>query len=154
MKRVLTYRLGRALFTAAVVLGSGAAPAAAQAPAQAPALQGLWKSSDTTIRITVEKGQAKSQFVEVGQNARTLGFKPGEGSFVATADGNYLFGQQTIRYGGNCHPNGRKVPVMGRMTPDGKSLALHFYAVRIDAQCRDTGEYSVSQSLWQRVAAR
>ena len=153
MKRVPTYRLGLALFTSVVVLGSGAAPVAAQAPA-APALQGLWKSSDTTIRITVEKGQAKSQFVEVGQNARTLGFKPGEGSFVATADGNYLFGQQTIRYGGTCHPNGRKVPVMGRMTPDGKSLALHFYAVRIDAQCRDTGEYSVSQSLWQRVAAR
>ncbi len=150
MKRGSTYRIGLSLFTAVFVVGSAAVPAGAQAPG----LQGLWKSGDSTIRITVEKNQAKSQFVEIGQGARTLGFKPGEASFVATADGNYLFGQQTIRYGGTCHPNGRKVPVMGRMTPDGKGLALHYYAVRLDAQCRDTGEYSVSQSLWQRVAGQ
>jgi len=155
MKRAPVSRLGLALFTAVSVLGSGAAPAAAQAPAaQAPALQGVWRSADTTIRITVDKGQVRSQFVEVGQGARTLGFKPGEGSFVATADGNHLYGQQTLRYGGTCHPNGRKVPMIGRMTPDGKSLALHFYSLRVDANCRDTGEYSVSQSLWQRVAGR
>ena len=80
--------------------------------------------------------------------------EPGDVSFVATGDGAYLHGEQTVRYGGTCHPNGRKVPMIGRMTPDGKALAVHFYNLTVDAGCRDTGEYNVTETLWQRQPAR
>jgi hypothetical protein len=150
-------RIGIALLT--LVLGSGlsAPPATAQAPpAPAPAgpaapFQGVWRSGDSAVRITLRGTEARGAFTEVGQAARTLGFKPGEVSFVATVSGNYLHGEQTIRYAGNCHPNGRKVPMMARMTPDGRVLAIHYYVLTLDASCRDTGEFRIGESLWQRA---
>jgi hypothetical protein len=30
-------------------------------------------------------------------------------------------------------------------------MAIHSYAIRADDLCRDTGEYSVSETLWQRI---
>jgi hypothetical protein len=129
--------------------GFGPVPAEGQA-----AVQGLWRNADTTIRVVLERNQARGMFVEVGQAARQLGFKPGEVSFAATVDGHYLHGEQIIRYGGACHPNGRKVPMIARMTPDGRALAIHFYNISVDPNCRDTGEYSVTETLWQRVAGR
>jgi hypothetical protein len=33
-------------------------------------------------------------------------------------------------------------------------LAVHFYMLQTDANCRDTGQYVVSETLWQRVAER
>ena len=143
----------------------GAWPAVAQAPGASPqppraapapeSLQSVWRSGDTTMRIAINGAEARGVFAEVGQGAKALGFKPGEASFVATTAGSYLSGQQTIRYSTpNCHPNGRKVPMMGRMTPDGQALAIHFYNVTVDPNCRDTGQYRVIETLWQRVPAR
>jgi hypothetical protein len=150
MNAVLAFRVGVVALALCFVSVAGAqAP-----PAASNSMQGVWKNTDTTIRIVVNKNEARGVFVEVGQGAKTLGFKPGELSFVAAFDGNYLHGEQTVRYGGACHPNGRKVPMIGRMTPDGRSLAMHFYNVVVDAQCRDTGEYGVTETLWQRQAAR
>lgn len=152
--------IGFVLFVAGGVLPArvaAQAPPAPRPPAPAPApgsLQGLWRSADTTIRIVMNNREVRGMFAEVGEGARALGFKPGELSFVATVNGNYLYGQRTIRYRGNCHPNGRKVPMMGRMTPDGRVLAVHYYNVVVDPNCRDTGEYRVAETLWQRVAAR
>jgi hypothetical protein len=146
---VFAFRLGVVALVLCFVTAAGAqAP-----PAASGSMQGVWKNTDTTIRIVVNKNEARAVFVEVGQGAKALGFKPGEISFVASLDGNYLHGEQTVRYGGSCHPNGRKVPMMGRMTPDGRALAMHFYNVVIDPQCRDTGEYGVTETLWQRQAA-
>lgn len=153
------------VLTLVLAAGTGAWPAAAQAPGAAPqppraapaavSLQSVWRSGDTTIRIVVNGTEARGVFAEVGQGAKALGFKAGEASFVATAAGSYLSGQQTMRYSTpNCHPNGRKVPMMGRMTPDGQALAIHFYNVIVDPNCRDTGQYRVVETLWQRVPAR
>lgn len=140
----------------ALVLGVGllavAGGASAQTPA-APSLQGLYKSGETTLRVTVSSNQARAVFAEVGQGARGLGFKPADVSFVGTVMGNMIHGEQTIRYP-KCHPQGRKVPMMARLTPNGQSLAIHNYMLQVDANCRDTGQYSVEQTLWQRVAER
>ena len=121
---------------------------------QGPTIEGLWKSEDTTIRITVKGDQAEGMFVEVGVAAKALGFKAEETSFTGTVRGPYLHGEQTIRYSGGCHPHGRKVAMMGRVTPNGQVLATHFYSITLDRLCRDTGEYTISESLWHRVAAR
>ena len=142
----------------ALVLGIGltaAASASAQAPAPAaPSLQGLFRSGETTLRVTVNKNEARAVFADVGQGARNLGFKPAEVSFVGTIMGNMIHGEQTIRYGAKCHTNGRKVPMMARLTPNGQSLAIHNYMLQVDANCRDTGQYNVEQTVWQRVAER
>ena len=148
--------MGRHLGVVGLLLLVGAAgPVAAQAPAPAASLQGAWRSGGTTMRITLSGTQARALFAELGQGAKDLGFKPGEPSFIATVNGNYLYGEQTIRYRiPNCHPNGRKVPMMGRMTPDGKALAIHYYLLTVDATCRDTGQYRVDQTVWERVPGR
>lgn len=136
-------------------LAAGAGSAVAQGPAApASSIQGVWKNADTTIRVAVNGKEARGLFVEVGQGAKALGFKPGDVSFVGAVDGTHMHGEQTIRYGGTCHPNGRKVPMIGKMTADGKALAMHNYNLVIDGSCRDTGEYGVTETLWQRQAAR
>ena len=126
---------------------------ASPAWAQGSSVQGLWRGGDTTIRVTVSGTEARALFVDVGTAARALGFKPGEVSFVATTIENFLYGVQTVRYG-KCHPNGRKVPVIGRLTADGQTLAIHNYLITVDANCRDTGEYTLRQSLWQRIPGK
>ena len=150
MTRLFASQVGRA----ALVLGIGMFAAAGSASAQAPALQGLFRSGDTSLRVTVNKNEVRAVFADVGQNARNLGFKPGEVSFVGTAMGTMMHGEQTVRYAGKCHPNGRKLPAMGRLSPDGQGLALHYMFLRIDQNCRDTGQYSIESSGWQRVAER
>ena len=155
MKSLYLTRLGVAVL--ALVVGSGIAVPTArpQAPTpQAAQVQGMWRNTDTTVRVVINGSEAKGTFVEVGVGARALGFKAGETSFVATADGYYLSGQQTIRYGGSCYAEGRKGPMMARMTPDGRVLAIHFYSITVDPNCRDTGEYSITETLWQRVPER
>jgi hypothetical protein len=143
-----------------VVTGSALAQQPAPAPAPAPAApqnvspQGTWKSGDTTIRVAVSKSEARAQFVEVGQGAKNLGFKPGDVSFVGVLMANMIHGEQTVRYGAKCHANGRKVPMMGRLRPDGQVLAIHFYMIQADPNCRDTGQYQITETLWQRVADR
>jgi len=123
--------------------------------AQGPSPQGVWRSGESTIRVTVTRTEARGQFVEVGQGARNLGFKPAEVSFVgAIMPANLIHGEQTVRYGAKCHANGRKVPMMGRLSPNGQVLAIHFYMIQVDANCRDSGQYSVTETLWQRVAER
>lgn len=156
MTRILVARGTATALALLMLFVLNASHAVAQAPAApaAPAVQGTWKSGDTTLRITVNKTEARGAFVELGAPARTLGFKPGETSFVATASGTFLYGEQTIRYGGNCYANGRKVAMMARMTADGRVLAIHNYVPAIDPACRDTGEYAVDQTLWQRQAGR
>ncbi len=155
-------RLGRGLVgrTVCGIAGLGlvmvmaTTPAPAQAP-QAPSLAGVWKNGDTTLRVTQNRAEVKGSFVELGQNARALGFKPGEVSFSGTANGNFMNGEQTIRYSvANCHPNGRKVPMMGRLAPNGQALAIHYYFIAADANCRDTGQYNVTETLWERVPGR
>ena len=155
MKNLYLSRLGVAAL--ALLVGSGIAVPTArpQAPtAQAAQVQGVWRNADTTVRIVINGSEAKGTFVEVGQGARALGFKAGETSFVATAEGHYLSGQQTIRYGAGCYAEGRKGPMMARMTPDGRVLAIHFYNIQVDPNCRDTGDYSITETLWQRVPER
>ena len=122
--------------------------------AQPGALEGVWRSGTSTLRITVKGTEARAQFVEVGPEARNLGFKPGELSFVGSVVENYVHGIQTIRYGGACHPNGRKTPIIGRLTPNGQTLAIHHYAISVDNNCRDTGQYEIAQTLWRRAAGR
>jgi hypothetical protein len=114
-------------------------------------VQGTWRNAGTTMQITQEGAKAIGTFQEVSQGAFQLGFKPGERSFEATIVENYLYGVQTIRYGGTCHTNGRNVPMIGRLTSDGQALAIHFYNITVDNTCRDTGQYEVTESLWQRV---
>jgi hypothetical protein len=137
------------------------APAPAPAPRQAPAaqtstqpsrIQGLWRSGDTTIRITMQGSEARGVFAQVGQEAQGLGFKSGELSFVAGLTGQWLSGTQTVRYGGRCFATGRKVPMMGGITPNGQTLVIHFYNVPIDGECRDSGQYTIVATVWQRVA--
>jgi len=117
-------------------------------------VQGVWRSGDTTLRINVTGSEAKGLFTAVSREARALGFKPGDTSFAATVMGNYLHGQQTIRYGGSCHPQGRKVSLMGRLSPNGQVLAMHFYNVAVDPNCQETGQVSVTETLWQRQPDR
>ena len=130
----------------------------AEAGAQkTPAVQGLWRNGDTTLRITVNKSQVKGVFEEVGQLARELGFSVREEILTGTLRDSLVHGEQTIRYGSNqsCfRERGRKVPLMGRITPDGQVLAIHYYNIRIDANCQDTGVYEVTETLWQLVPGR
>jgi hypothetical protein len=136
---------------AAVGLAAGLTLTALGMAAQTPAVQGTWRSGDTTISIVVTRSEVRGIFAAVGQAARAFGFKPGDISFTATAVDNYLHGEQTVRYSAACHPNGRRVTMMARITPDGRTMAIHHYAIRVDDMCRDTGEFSVSETLWQRV---
>ena len=150
--------LPRAVRTALVALATIAlwiSGACAQGPpVPAPALEGLWKAGDTVMKVTIDGTTVRATMADVGTAARAIGFKPGDVSFVASADGHYLWGEQVIRYSGNCHPSGRKVSMMARMTPDGRVLAVHHYTRPIDPGCRDTGEYNISEVLWQRAPAR
>jgi len=155
MTRLFTTRRGRAALVLGIGVVAAVGSASAQAPAPpAPSLQGLFRSGESTLRVTVNKTEARGVFADVGQGARNLGFKPAEVSFVGTIMGNMVHGEQTVRYGPKCHPNGRKVPMMARLTPNGQTLAIHNYMLQIDANCRDTGQYNVEQTVWQRVAER
>lgn len=147
MKRMVRVRIR----IAAAALVAGVALTVLDAAAQTAALQGMWRSGDTTIRVVFTMGEVRGIFATVGKAARELGFKPGDVSFTAVALDNYLHGIQTVRYGGTCHPSGRRVAMMARLTPDGRIMAIHTYAIRMDNLCRDTGEFSVSENLWQRV---
>lgn len=147
MPHVFISRLGVLVLTLA--MGSGSMTPMVRA--QTAAVQGVWRNADTTMRVTVTGPEARGQFVEIGQAARALGFNPGEVSFVATVNGNYLNGEQTIRYGRTCHPDGRKVPMIGRVASDGRVLALHYYNAQVDANCQDTGLPIVTETLWQRA---
>jgi hypothetical protein len=136
-------------------LGGALAGAQVSAPLAptATTLEGLWQSGDSTIRISVKGSEARAVFDVVGERARALGFKGGERSFEATTDHGFLYGRRMIRYGGSCYLSGRQVPMMGRLSPDGRSLAIHFYSATLDQNCRDTGQYTVSETLWQRAPA-
>jgi hypothetical protein len=147
----MTRSIGKRVSIAVVGLVAGVTLTALGSAAQAPTIQGTWRSGDTTIRVTVNKTEVRGVFADVGQAARTLGFKPGDVSFTATVVDNYLHGIQIIRYRPTCHPTGRKVTMMARITPDRRTMAIHNYAVRVDDACRDTGEFSLSETLWQRV---
>jgi hypothetical protein len=136
---------------AVVALVAGVALTVLDAAAQPAALQGTWRSGDTTIRVVFTMGEVRGIFATVGKAAGELGFKPGDVSFTAVAVENYLHGVQTFRYGGACYPNGRRVTMMARLTPDRRVMAVHTYAIRVDDLCRDTGEFSISEGLWQRV---
>lgn len=157
MKKSLVSRLALAGSVMLLVAGLGTPVATAQAPG----LQGIWQGitndpagtpTGTVIRLVVNKSEVKGVFTQVSPESRQIGFKPGDTSFVATASGSYLHGELTIHYPPPCHPNGRKVPMMGRMTPDGRNLALHHYIVGVDQNCRDTGAYGVDQMLFHRAA--
>ena len=148
--------VGSALGAAALWLVVGWALGSAQAVAQTSAprevtVEGSWRSGDTTIRISVKGSEARAVFAIVGERARSLGFKPGERSFEATIDRTFLYGRRLVRYGGSCYLTGRQVPMMGRLSPDGRVLAIHFYSVTLDQNCRDTGQYNVTETLWERV---
>ena len=148
------FRIWIAALVALITIAAGsAAQAQSSAPPASPPpdLSGLWKNADTTIRITVQKDEVRGEFVEVGAAAKTLGFKAKEVSLMARRRGPFIFGEQVIRYSGNCYKEGRKIPVIGRLTPDGANLALHHYTVYIGPECRDTGEYTLIQTLWRRV---
>ena len=136
-----------------VTLAAGSVVQAQQPPPPQPDMSGLWRNADTTIRITVQRDEVRGEFVDVGPAAAGLGFKVKEASLIARRRGSFLFGEQVIRYGANqqCYKEGRRVPVIGRLTPDGKDLALHNYSVFIGPECRDTGEYTMVQTLWRRV---
>lgn len=129
-----------------------------QAAAQkGPAIQGLWRSSDTTVRITLNKSEVKGVFEQVGPLAQDLGFKAGDIALTGTVSERFVTGEQTIRYGAkqNCfRERGRKVPLMGYLRADNQVLALHFYNVLIDANCRDTGVYDITETLWEQVPPR
>jgi hypothetical protein len=143
--------IGTRISTAVVAFVAGVALTVLEAAAQTAALQGTWRSGDTTIRVVFTMGEVRGIFATVSKAARELGFKPGDVSFTAVAVDNYLHGVQTFRYGGTCYPSGRRVTMMARLTPDGRTMAIHTYAIRVDDLCRDTGEFSISESLWQRV---
>ena len=149
MKRTVRIRISIAL----AALLAGVAPTALDAAAQTtPAIQGMWRSSDTTMRVVVTKGEVRGIFATVGKVARELGFKPDEVSFTAVPVDNYLHGVQTIRYTNvACHPKGRRVTMMARITPNGRTMAIHTYAIRLDDLCRDSGQFSIAEALWQRV---
>jgi hypothetical protein len=128
-------------------------PTSAQPRQAAPSLQGQWRNADSIIQITVNKEEIEGRFTQVGPAAAGLGFKVGEVSLKGSQRGEFLFGEQTIRYGGTqaCFKDGRKVPFIGRVTPDGQVLAFHNYNVFVGPDCRDTGAYQVLETLWQRV---
>jgi hypothetical protein len=142
-----------------VLAGSalGGALAGAQVPAPvaptAPTLEGLWASGGSTIRISVKGSEVRAVFDVVGERARALGFKGGERSFEATIDHGFLYGRRLIRYGGTCYLTGRQVPMMGWLSPEGKTLAIHFYSATVDQNCRDTGQIAVTETLWERAPA-
>src|SRR5262245_47854078 len=127
--RFLT-RISTAALVTLIAMAMGSAVHAQPSPPP-PDLPGLWKNADTTIRITVQKDEVRGEFVEVGAAAAKLGFKPKEVSLTARRRGPFIFGEQVIRYSGNCYKEGRRIPVIGRLTPDGANLALHHYTVYI-----------------------
>lgn len=152
-------RLGRLIFIGGfTVFLVDPFTALGQAAVQrAPTVQGLWRNSDTTVRITVNKSEVKGVFEQVGQLARDLGFSAGDAALVGTVHDHFVSGEQTIRYGANQNcfrERGRKVPMMGYLRADGQVLAIHFYNIQIDPNCRDTGFYDVTETLWEQVPTR
>ena len=124
------------------------------APQKSPAIQGLWRNSDTTMRITLNKSEIKGVFEQVGPLARDLGFNAGDVALTGTIFDRFLIGEQMIRYGAKqtCfRERGRKVPLMGHLRMDSQVLALHFYNIQIDANCRDTGFYDITETLWEQA---
>jgi len=118
----------------------------------AVSLRGIWRGGDSSIRVSVRDSVATGIFLRVGADARQLGFKPGDVSFVANVrgEGELLNGQQTLRYRDACHPEGRPVPMIGLVGLGGNVLTIYCYTFPVDIACQDTGEYSVIETVWRR----
>ena len=108
-----------------------------------PEVQGDWQSGGTTYRLTTDGAKVTALFDAVSADAQALGFKKGDLSFIGTRNGNFIQGEQVIRYPSNipCHrESGRRVPFMAMVAEDGKRIVLDWYNVSLNVQtCKDVG---------------
>jgi len=118
-----------------------------------PDLRGVWQSGGTSYKITTDGAKVSGTFEVVIPGAQALGFKSGDFSFEGTQSGNFLRGEQVIRYPSEnpCHkPNGRRVPFMGMVSSDGKQLVMDWYNVSVDVKtCQDLGR-TIGVTLLER----
>ena len=116
-----------------------------------PPLDGLWGSGGSRLRVSIRNGEATGVFDAVGDGARRIGFKPGDVSFVARVTNGQFDGRMTFRYETACYPEGRAVPVIGLLRRDGDTLVMHYYNLALDADCGDTGGYTIADTIWNRI---
>jgi hypothetical protein len=112
-------------------------------PVSGPDVRGEWQSGATVYRLETDGAKVTATFDAVSPEAQALGFKKGDLSFVGTRNGNFIQGEQVIRYPATipCHrESGRRVPFMAMVADDGKRIILDWYNVSLNTQtCKDVG---------------
>jgi hypothetical protein len=119
-----------------------------------PDLNGRWQSGASTYRLTSDGTKLTAVFESVSSEGQTLGFKAGDLSFEGTRKGNFILGDQVIRYPSNipCHQTGRRVPFIGMIGTDGQRVVIDWYNVSLDVPtCQDVGR-SLGNTLLERRA--
>src|SRR5262249_8809493 len=115
-----------------------------------PDIAGEWQSGASVYRITSNGTQVKAIFEAVSPEAEVLGFKKGDLSFEGVRKGNFLQGEQVIRYPANspCYKGaGRRVPFMALIGADGQRIVVDWYNLAVSPEtCQDVGrELGVTQ---------
>jgi hypothetical protein len=112
-------------------------------PAGGPDISGEWRSGASVYRLTTAGAKVTAVFVNVSPEGQALGFKVGDLSFEGTRKGNFIQGEQIIRYQADipCHrESGRRVPFIGMLAADGRRIVIDWYNVSLNAQtCQDVG---------------
>lgn len=118
--------------------------AAVTAPvATRPDIRGSWQNSGSIFRMAIDGAKVTAVFEIVSPEAQVLGFKEGDVSFAGTRSGNFIQGEQVIRYAAEvaCHrEGGRRVPFMAMVADDGRRIVIDWYSIALDIKtCRDLG---------------
>jgi hypothetical protein len=115
-----------------------------------------WQSGATVYRITTSGTKVTGKFEVVSPAGQALGFQQGDISFEGARKGNFISGEQVIRYPRDnpCFkPDGRRVPVIGIVGRDGRTMVLDWYNMTVNTQtCEDIGR-TVETTLLQRRAS-
>ncbi len=113
------------------------------APSAGPDIAGEWQSGASIYRITTSGPQVKAVFEGVSPEAEALGFKKGDLSFEGVRKGNFLQGDQVIRYppSNPCYKEaGRRVPFMALIGADGQRIVVDWYNPSVSPEtCQDMG---------------
>jgi hypothetical protein len=122
------------------ILGCGSQMGSSSTPAGTD-VAGEWQSGGSVYRITTSGAQVKAVFEAVSADGQALGFKKGDVSFEGVRKGNFIQGDQVIRYPASnpCYrDSGRRVPFMAIISADGQRIVVDWYNLPVSPQtCQD-----------------
>ena len=118
-----------------------------------PDVSGEWRSGASVYRLTTDGRKVTVVFETVSPEGQALGFKAGDLSFEGTRKGNFIQGEEMLRYPSNvpCHqPGGRRVPFIGMIAADGRRMVIDWYNVSVNVQSCEDVDRTVANTLLER----